>query len=104
MHTRAEFVLVLAPCLHCDCHPFWIVLGWGGVGKHVSAMLTLRDCHIFTEACQSPQDTSMSGYAVNHASVWDTEPARGCNLIDWQIFMSGLTPLTPKVFQPISFS
>lgn len=29
VHTRAEFVPVLPPCLHCDCHPFWTVMGWG---------------------------------------------------------------------------
>jgi len=31
-------------------------------------------------------------------------PARDNNLIDWHTFMSGLTPATLKVFQPISFS
>lgn len=29
VHKRADFVLVLAPCLHCDCHTFWIVMGLG---------------------------------------------------------------------------
>lgn len=80
-------------------------LSRGGIERHVSAMLTLRNCHIFTEACQSPQDTPVSVYGVNHASAFvGYKKLQEDTMIDWQIFISSPTPLTPNVFQPISFS
>lgn len=58
-------------------------LSWGGVGRHASAMLTLRNCHIFSEACQSLQDAATPVYAVNHASAY--AGYRACKRIqpDW---------------------
>lgn len=73
----------------------------------MGAMLTLRNDQILTEAYQSPRDMSVSAQHMPLTMLQHMQragPAGGYSVADWQIFVSGLTPLTSKVFQPISFS
>lgn len=43
-------------------------------------------------------------YSICHKPRFSLRRIHSLGVIDWQVFVSCLTTLTPKVFQPISFS